>query len=322
MKTPPFWREPNLLSTLLTPLSYLYQLGASIDHRSTTANRAPLPVISIGNVTAGGAGKTPTTLALVPMLREMGFNPHILTRGYKGAALTAHRVTANDGWQQVGDEALLLAQAAPTWVGRDRFAAANAAANTDATILVCDDALQHHALQKNLSLLVIDGPYGLGNAKLLPAGPLREPFANALSRCDAAILIGDDTQQLTSQIPLPVFRANLRASGDTSLLKASPWIAFAGIGRPEKFYTSLRELGANVIACHDFPDHHAYCAADIVALLTEAQNSNAKLITTAKDWVKLPAELAKDIRTLEVALTFEDEASLRSFLQTRLQPGT
>ena len=178
--------------------------------------------------------KPPPPLALIPILRALGHTPHILTRGYGGAALNAHRVNETDDWRQVGDEALLLARAAPTWVGHDRLASAHAAAKAGATILICDDALQHHALHKDISLLVIDGPYGLGNGALLPAGPLREPFTGALARCHGVILIGNDGQNLAKRIPLPTFMASIQPSTDTLALTSQKWLAFAGIGRPRE----------------------------------------------------------------------------------------
>lgn len=314
MKTPRFWQSRSITSTALLSASLLYRLGASLDRKFTKAQHALLPVISIGNVTAGGAGKTPATLALIPLLQALGHTPHILTRGYKGATLTAHRVQQTDDAAMVGDEALLLAQAAPTWVGRDRLASAQAAASNGATILLCDDALQHHALHKDISFLVIDGPYGIGNGRILPAGPLREPLASAITRCNAVILIGNDAQQRTSQLPLPVFTASLKPTGDTAFLKQGNWLAFAGIGRPEKFYSTLRALGSNLVATRDFPDHHAYSDADIIQLQALATRSNATLITTEKDAVKLPASARSTIHVLPVGLVFDEPQAIAALL--------
>lgn len=319
MNTPPFWNTRTLASTLLSPLAWAYRLGNHYDRTHTRAAHAPIPVISVGNATVGGAGKTPTTLALVPLLRAIGATPHLLVRGYKGeASQGTHAVAATDDWRRVGDEALLLARAAPTWVGASRLASATAAAKAGATLVVADDAHQHYRLHKNISLLVIDGPYGIGNGRLLPAGPLREPFAAALARADAVILIGDDHQQLTRALRIPVFRASLKPRGDTAFLATTPWLAFAGIGRPEKFFTSLRTLGASVIATCPFPDHHAYREADAMALMAEANRLGARLITTEKDAVKLPPALAAVTATLAVDLVFEDAAGLTHFLNGRL----
>jgi tetraacyldisaccharide 4'-kinase len=318
MKTPHFWQTRNLTSAALLPASLLYRMGAWADRTFTTPTRAPLPVIGIGNVTAGGAGKTPTTLALIPLLHALGHTPHILTRGYGGANLRAHRVSVTDDWQQVGDEALLLAAAAPTWVGRDRHACARAAANAGASILVCDDALQHHALHKDLALLILDGPYGIGNGALIPAGPLREPLESALTRSDAAIIIGEDTHGLAARTPLPSFMASIQPTVRIPTLSSEPWIAFAGIGRPEKFFASLRALGANLIDTHAFADHHAYTTQDIERLMNEATQHGARLITTAKDAVKLPPEQRTLIEVLAIELHFADTPAFSEFLAASL----
>ena len=314
MRTPHFWQSHNAASLALLPVSLLYRIGAWADRTFTTPERASIPVISIGNATVGGAGKTPATLALIPILRDLGHTPHILTRGYKGADLTAHRVSENDAWQQVGDEALLLAKAAPTWVGRDRLASAKAAAAAGATVLLCDDALQHHALHKDLSLLVIDGTYGIGNGRLLPAGPLRESLRSAAARSDAVILIGADAHHLMRKIRLPILHAEVRYVGDTGFLSASKWLAFAGIGRPEKFFTTLTELGAELLATRSFGDHHPYGDSDIAALRQQAATLGAKLITTTKDHVKLPTHAASDTAQLPVELIWQDMAALRVLL--------
>jgi tetraacyldisaccharide 4'-kinase len=322
MRTPRFWQSNNALSLLLTPASLLYRLGAWADRCFTKPQHACVPVISVGNVTAGGAGKTPTTLALIPLLQSLGYVPHILTRGYGGAALTAHRVEASDDWRMVGDEALLLARAAPTWAGRDRLASAHAAVAAGATVLVCDDALQHHRLHKDVSLLVVDGPFGFGNQRLLPAGPLREPLAVALARCHAALLIGKDTHHIAQRLPLPCFKATLKPSIDTAFLREGNWLAFAGIGRPEKFYDSVRSLGANLIATRDFADHHAYTAADSDALIQQAARSHAQLITTEKDYVKLPAAVQSQVGCLPIQLEMVDAALLTQFLAKALATPT
>ncbi len=318
MKTPRFWQSLNPISLALLPFSLLYRLAATLDREHAKPRRAPLPVIAIGNVTAGGAGKTPTTLALIPLLQALGHTPHILTRGYGGANLTAHRVSETDSWQHVGDEALLLAQAAPTWVGSNRLASAIAAAAAGATILLCDDALQHHALHKDITLLVIDGPYGIGNGQLLPAGPLRETLQSAIARCDTAIIIGDDTHQLASKIPLPTHHAKLQPAADTTWLKGKKILAFAGIGRPEKFFTTLRDLGAELVETIAFGDHHAYSESDIENIITRAQSLNAQAITTAKDAVKIPPHLREKIQTLPVALTFDHPQHFKDFLAEKL----
>lgn len=320
MKTPVFWRSMNTVSCVLLPLSALYFVGSAFAKALAKPARAPIPVIAIGNATVGGAGKTPMALALAPLLTELGKTPHFLTRGYKSETpLTAHRVTGDDDWHRVGDEALLLAKLAPTWVGRERLASAQAAAQAGADVAVCDDALQHHQLHKDLTFLVIDGPYGIGNGKLLPAGPLREPFAHAVARSDAVILIGEDRHDIAPRLNMPVFHATIASQADPRALQQSRWLAFAGIGRPEKFFTTLRTQGAGLAGTRSFPDHHAYSEADMASLAAEAQTRGAQLITTEKDAVKLPATWCEKVTVVPISLQFENLPALRDFLALRLR---
>lgn len=316
MRTPAHWQHRGALSLLLQPLAWLYGLGAWHDRRTTTPERAALPVIAVGNVVAGGAGKTPTAMALAALLHRMGHRPHLITRGYGSSGQGTRR--AEGDWQQVGDEALLLATVAPTWVGRDRLASTRAAQQAGATLVVADDALQHHRLAKDITFLVIEGAYGIGNGQLLPAGPLREPLAEAEARSDAVIMIGANTQQLTFQ--RPVFAAELVPVGDPSWLRGARVLAFAGLARPEKFYTTLRRLGATLVAAQDFPDHHAYTSRELEALCEAADKAGAIPVATAKDAVKFPEPYRTRIRVLEVALRFTDETALTGWLQSRLSP--
>ena len=318
MRTPRFWQQKNWLSNLLLPASFLYGLGAMLDRRLTPPQRAALPVLSIGNVTAGGAGKTPVTMALIPLLQSLGQQPHIISRGYGGSATAAHRVLPSDDWQQVGDEPLLLANAAPTWVATKRMNAACAAQAAGANMVVADDAHQHHAIAKDVSLLVIDGHYGIGNGRLLPAGPLREPFAAALARADAVVMIGEDRHGLSPKINKPIFTASLAPQGDTAWLNRAKLLAFAGLARPQKFYDTLISLGANIIGYQDFADHHPYTRSEIESLIAAAKIQGAILITTAKDAVKIPTDLRSQIRVLEVAIQWKNEAALRQWLAERL----
>ena len=318
MRTPDFWRTKNWRSTLLLPVSLLYRFGSWMDRETTKPKTTSIPVVSVGNVTAGGTGKTPVTLALIPLLKTTGFIPHILTRGYKSKySAMAHRVESTDAPEMVGDEAVLLAKAAPTWVGRDRFDSSQHAAEAGASVVVCDDAHQHYVLAKTLSFIVIDGPFGFGNERLLPAGPLREPLERALSRADAIVLIGADVHQLRPRFMLPVFEASLVPDAPANLLDHI-YVAFAGIGRPQKFFDTLLDLGAALVVTHSFPDHHTYLRAEIEGLLAQAAAQNAKLITTEKDAVKLPADLREAIVVLPVRLEFAHPNEIETFLRLQL----
>ncbi|HEY0353277.1 MAG TPA: tetraacyldisaccharide 4'-kinase [Enterovirga sp.] len=315
MKAPDFWwGEPGVAAHALTPLSHVY--GAIAARRMAEPGaRAAVPVICVGNVTVGGAGKTPTALALTAMLVEMGRRPFVLLRGYGGRLPGPVRVEpARHGTTDVGDEALLLARTAPTIVARDRPAGAALAVAEGADVIVMDDGLQNPSLAKDLSLAVFDAAVGVGNGLCLPAGPLRAPLTAQWPRIDAAIVIGDgapgDAVAAQAALRLPVFRAALRADpGVAAALADEPVLAFAGIGRPAKFFETLRGCGATLAETRAFPDHHPFTAAEIGTLLDLAERRGLRPVTTEKDAVRLaplaPAEpRIAGIATLPVRLAF------------------
>ena len=312
MRTPKFWATRNFLARLLAPLGAV--TAAATARRLRQPGFQPgVKVICVGNASAGGAGKTVVALDLLGRLPGRRF---ALTRGYGGRL--GGPVLVDPAWHgaaEVGDEAMLLAAAAPTIVARDRAAGARMALAEGATAIVMDDGLQNPGLAKTLSLLVIDGGFGFGNGFLLPAGPLREPVAAAAARCQAAVLIGEDATGALAALPaaLPVLRARLVAECAAPLAGQSV-IAFAGIGRPEKFFGSVRALGAQILAQHEFPDHHVYTASDSTRLVRQAATGGTRLVTTAKDYVKLPAPLRAASLVVEVRLEWEDEAALNRLL--------
>ncbi len=311
MKTPAFWARSGLAARVLAPLGLITR-GLTARRLQKSGYAPGIPVICVGNAGAGGAGKT---ILVLDLLARLPGRPFALTRGYKSRLAGPLRVESAYSARDVGDEALLLAAAAPTILARDRAAGARLALAGGATAIVMDDGLQNPALRKTLSLLVIDGGYGFGNFLHLPAGPLREPVAAAAARCRAAVLIGADETNALAALPknLPVLRAELAASCDTEL-GHQPVVAFAGIGRPEKFFASLREAGADIRSAVGFADHHAYRAADCRRLLQLAAAHQAMLVTTSKDFVKLPAALQAQTKVLLVHLLWEDEAALRNLL--------
>jgi len=317
MRAPEFWDKDGVSARLLAPLGLAYHLAGVIRRATTTPWRAPVPVICIGNLVAGGAGKTPVVLALLTLLQEQGLRPAALTRGYGGSEAGPIQVRpGSHDAPAVGDEALLLAEAAPTWVARDRVAGAKAAVAAGAEVIVMDDGFQNPRLHKDLSLLVIDAAYGLGNGRVLPAGPLRETPASGLARADALIFIGGDyigetEKNLISN--LPVLKARLEPRDST--LAGKRVFAFAGIGRPEKFFTTLRDLGAEVAGTEAFADHQTYDSAAIERLREAAAAAGAQLVTTAKDAVRLGPEPPKDVAVLDVTLAWEDKGALLRLLE-------
>lgn len=321
-RTPDFWRSDtgSPWPAILQPLAKIYELGNRLNRQTTTPQEVGCPVISVGNLVAGGAGKTPTAIALTEILHRLGLHPQIVSRGYGGRLAGPVRVDpARHTAADVGDEALLLNAAAPTWIGRDRPAAARAAVAAGAGCIIADDAHQTYALARQLSLLVVDGGYGFGNGRLLPAGPLREPIAEGLERCDAVILIGKPVVPLPSFGMRPVFRAELEPNAaDVVRLRGRRALAFAGIGRPEKFYASLRQARVEIAATKSFPDHAPYSEDAVMRLVEQAHALHAIPVTTAKDQMRLPRAARSMVDVLRVSLAFADPTAVEQFLKGKL----
>ncbi len=274
-------------------------------------------MLCCGNAGVGGAGKTTLALDLGRRLLARGVRVHFLTRGYGGRARHPTRVDpARHDAATVGDEPLLLAALAPSWVAADRAASARAAVAAGAEALLMDDGLQNPTLAKDLSFLVIDGAAGFGNGRLLPAGPLREPIAAAASRCAAAVLIGEDRYLALSALPpdLPVLRARLEPAPAAHALAGRRVLAFAGIARPEKFFSTLADMGAIAAERVGFADHHPYTEPELRRLRERADRLGAVLVTTAKDAARLPPDWRKMVSVLDVELAWEDAASIDALL--------
>lgn len=315
MRAPAFWTSGGWLAAALAPGACAWAAAGRLRRQLAHPFRVPVPVVCIGNVTAGGAGKTPTVFALLDVVHARAGKSlaHVVTRGYGGRLPGPVRVDpARHGADEVGDEALLLARAAPTWVARDRAAGARAAVAAGAQLLILDDGFQNPSLAKDLSLLVVDGDYGFGNGRVMPAGPLREPVMDALARADGVVVVGDDRagvgRAIHNKCPdLPILAARLVAEPSaTANLKGQRVVAFAGIGRPEKFFATLEEIGAEVAGRRAFPDHHRYSEAEVATLESDAKSRNAQLVTTEKDHVRLDPDTRARVAALPVALAFAD----------------
>lgn len=312
MRAPDFWHEPpGLTAGLLAPAGAAWDLAARLRRAVARPYRAAVPVLCVGNLVAGGSGKTPVVLSLARLLTGHGVGAHIVTRGYGGRLAGPVQVDpARHDAAAVGDEALLLAAAAPCWVARDRAAGIAAATETGAHTVVLDDSFQNPHVAKDLSLLVVDAEYGFGNGRIMPAGPLRESIAAGLARADAIVLLGD--AQMPPQLgegPSPILRATLEPMNSDRFRNAR-LVAFAGIGRPEKFFATLRRLGAQLTATKAFPDHHPYRPDEIARLREIAARENAQLVTTAKDWVRLRPELRDGIAVLDIEVRWRDPVML------------
>lgn len=308
MRTPAFWftppDRPAPMARILAPLGMIYA-QATARRVARTGWKAPVPVICIGNLNAGGTGKTPTAIAVLQMLAERDVAAHVVSRGHGGRLDGPVRVNGQSA-DLVGDEPLLLAAFAPTWVAKDRAAGAKASARAGAQVILLDDGFQNPSVHKDVSIVVVDATKGFGNSRCIPAGPLREPVAAGLARADLLLAIGDAplegaTPDLTGRLePLPT---GMDWSG-------ARVFAFAGIGHPEKFFATLRRLGADLAGSEGLDDHQPLTDTLLARLAAQAATLNAQLVTTEKDAVRLPASFKPHVLTLPVRLVIDDPAPL------------
>ena len=322
MKSPAFWENPGSpLGWLLAPLGWAYAGTTAWRLAHGRPWKAPVPVICVGNLTAGGAGKTPIVRDLARRLKAGGRNVGILSRGYGGTEQGPLKVDpARHGARMVGDEPLLLARDAPCWIARDRAAGAKAMVADGIDIIVMDDGLQNPSLIKDLSIIVVDGATGFGNGRAIPAGPLREAVEAGIRRADTLIVTGDDRRGLLGNFSnkIRTLQASVSIQGG---VPAGPLFAFAGIGRPEKFRATLSGAGANIAGFEAFADHHAYSAAELSGLESRARALRAELVTTEKDWVRLNAEWHSRIKALAIDVVWRDEAGITALLERFTRHG-
>ncbi len=317
MQAPDFWRADGnpWPARLLLPAATLYGAATVLRRWRHRPYRPPVPVVVAGGLTLGGSGKTPLAIALAGRLKSR--QPVFLSRGYGGrvrgpALIDPARNTA----AEVGDEPLLLAREGPTWIARDRAAGARAAVAGGAGLLILDDGFQNPFIAEDLAFLAIDGEGGLGNGLVFPAGPLREPTAAALARASAVILIGEDRAGIGRLVAgrCPIFPARLLPGPEAGALAGERVFAFAGIGRPEKFFASLERLGAEVVERRAFADHHPYTASEAATLLAEAGAKGALPVTTAKDHVRLPPAVQGHVTVATIELAFDEPGELDRML--------
>src|SRR3954447_1241545 len=316
MRTPEFWdAPPGLAAGLLATLGVIWNGAGALRRTVIRSSRAPVPVLCVGNLVAGGSGKTPVVLSLVKFIARSGCSVHAVTRGYGGRLAGPARVDPmRHDVVAVGDEALLLAQRGPCWVARDRAAGCREAAAAGARIVVLDDGFQNPGIAKDLSLIVIDAEYGFGNGCLIPAGPLREPVRTGLARAHAIVLIGDgEPPAAVHTSRRAVLRADLEPV-DAARFRGMRVAAFAGIGRPAKFFASLGRVGAEIVMARPFPDHHRFSSAELMRLRHDEEHAGALLVTTAKDWVRLPVAARVGIETFDIELHWHDPTLLPALL--------
>lgn len=317
MKTPKYWQSNSVISKLLQPVGWLYGALTQLRLKLHTAPKVDVPVICVGNITAGGTGKTPVSIALAKMLETEMFHPFFVTRGYGGKLQGVMVNNKKHAAQEVGDEPLLLSKQAPVVVNANRYEGAKLAIKEGADIIIMDDGFQNPSLHKDLSFLVFDGHYGIGNGKIIPAGPLRETFADGTKRADALIILGKDNHHLAERSGLPVFFGHTEPA--QTAMSNPNILAFAGIGHPQKFYHTLTKQGFNVVKTVDFPDHHFYNKRELENLVREAQKLNAEIYTTSKDFVKIPPSMQKYINVLEIAIVWDEPEKLLQFIEHKIK---
>ncbi len=331
MREPAFWwRKAGLAASLLAPLAGLYGAIATRRMRRPGA-RASVPILCVGNFTLGGAGKTPTAIALAHMLAEAGERVFCLSRGYGGSLAGPKRVDAHaDRATEVGDEALILARTAPTIIARDRVAGAAAAQAQGAGVVIMDDGLQNGALAKDFTLAVVDGRRGIGNGCVFPAGPLRAPLRAQMARCDALLIVGEETgaRDVVAEARargLAVWHGRLKPDlAAVADLHGRKVLAFAGIGDPEKFFASVSEAGIEIAQRTAFPDHHRFTAEEAAGLLMEADEQGLSLITTEKDRARMAGDpltetLAQRTHVLPVTMAIEEAEEMRRTVLAKLK---
>jgi len=328
MKAPHFWSaglDPRsresapLTRLLLTPLAGLYTLGIRRKLARAKPEAIPARIICVGNLTVGGVGKTPVVEAIRRRASEAGLRAASLSRGYGGKLEGPLKVDpATHTAADVGDEPLMLAATGEAWIGRDRAEAARAMSADGVQVIVMDDGHQNPSVAKDVSLIVIDAAAPFGNGFVIPKGPLREPVADGLARAQGVILMGEGKELTAVQKSrLPVVRAGLSPSG---AVPEGPLVAFAGIGRPIKFFDALKEAGADLREGVPYGDHHAFTVGDIKFLHDLAASHGARLITTSKDHVRLPPDEQARILVFPVEARFEDETALAALLTPVLSP--
>ncbi|WP_166418238.1 tetraacyldisaccharide 4'-kinase [Cochlodiniinecator piscidefendens] len=324
MQAPHFWfndrNKPGLKARLLSPLGALYARATARRVRQTGL-QLNIPVICVGNINAGGTGKTPTAIAVIQHLQAQGMSPHIVSRGYGGTLSGPVKVvegqhTARD----VGDEPLLLSAFAPTWVSKSRADGGKSAQAAGADIIILDDGFQNPSLHKDLSIVVVDAAKGFGNGRVIPAGPLREPVKTGMQRADLLLSIGSNSAQKnfvevwSDHITTPHLKGSLRPLQTGMNFEGLRVLAFAGIGHPEKFFSTLRAMRADIQRAEGLSDHQPLTETLIKRLETEANLLGAQLVTTEKDAVRLPDAFRQKVLTVPVRLELEDWAAFNASL--------
>lgn len=316
MRPPSFWNFKHgrdaaiFIRSLVLPIAFLYNYFTQRRIKNTIPFDCKIPVISIGNITLGGTGKTPIAEVFRAYLNQNYGKTAIVSRGYGGSNIETLRIK-NQDVKITGDEPLMLAQTGEVYIAHNRVNAAKLAIEHGVKAIILDDGHQNPSLLKTLSIIVIDGSVVFGNGFIFPSGPLREKPVTALKRADAIIWVGDKSNSKELETDLPIYFANIKAIQKEYNGK---YLAFCGIGNPSKFNNTIKELGIDLIDLIPFPDHHFYTKQEINDLKKYASSEGAKLLTTEKDYVRLSEEDKKIIETVKITIEFEDNNALQTIL--------
>ena len=315
LKAPRFWyqRSISFFSILLLPASLLWFLGSFLKKKLSKVKKFDLPIVAVGSAMIGGSGKTPSVLFLCEQLKNMGYKPHIISKGYGGSASETIKVSEDMDYNLVGDEALMMAKYYPTWISKNKFNAFPLAKKDGADILVLDDALQTYSVYKNLSVYVYDSIQAFGNKLLIPSGPLRETLKEVIKKSQIFFLINTDHCEELKDIPNQIkLKYQIEISND---LIEKKLFAFAGLGFNKKFFDQLKSENLNIIAVKEFPDHHKYSVDDIFKLLDEANKNDSYLITTEKDHMRIPREFKSSVGIIYGKIILSDDLNIADTIE-------
>jgi len=323
LKAPKFWyqKKDTIFSRGLYPLSLLFRLGTKIRNIINHTNKSPLPIICIGNIVIGGAGKTPVALKIGKILIEAGYKPHFISKGYAGIIKTNTLVKSWHSPKSVGDESLLLSEIAPTWIGINRNNSIKLANDKGSDCIIMDDGFQNPTIHKDFSIIVINASQEFGNKRVIPSGPLRESIKRGMSRTNLVIVIGDKTNDLEKLIPsnIPIISGQFNINNESKIFKGQKITAFAGIAYPEKFFNSLRDQGAKIVKEITFPDHHIFDENDLLNLAEIANKTQSILVSTQKDFVRIPKSYRSLINTLDGEIVFQNQNLIKEILSNVIE---
>ena len=321
---PGFWQKKNnliekIIILLLLPFTFIYYLASKFDKKLTKKNKVGIPVISVGNINTGGSGKTPFVIYLVNLLKKEKINSHVVSRGYLGNLHGPVKVDLKKhSYKDVGDEALLLAKETTTWVSKNKFEGTLMATLNGADVVILDDGLQNYSIHQNLKIMIVDGGFGFGNQFLLPSGPLRETISFGIKKSDMLIIFNKDENDIEKKIKnkITIIHANSKIK-NFSQLKNKKIVGFSGIGRSEKFHSSLKDQKLNIIKFFPYPDHYSYNKKEINNLINYAKKNNAVLVSTLKDKQRINIDQRKKISFLDLKIEVKEEKNLINFLKKR-----